>query len=324
MCLRSVPVPSVGMSDRPAERESRSGVAAIRRLGDAVVLTQIAMAASASCLLFASARVLERPISPWWYAAAFLASWCVYLRDSAASCNTEDAISQPRRAAVFRDRRFWSWWLPAGCAVGAATAALAADPRTMTMVLLAVMAIVAGMHARQAGDEPPATTTRRSSSPAALSVKRFASAKSIIVSIAWAGAAVGLCLLEAPTPIDRGVAVASMWLAALLTPVLLADSLLLDLRDRTADRTFGLHTIAVRVGPRGVHGLVGLLLAAAATVSVLGAHAAIDGERWLRLALATTLGLALPWFGWRSIRRDEVATAFTIMAWRFLAALAVL
>jgi len=308
------------MSDARVEHGSGPMAMSVRRLGSALVLTQIAMAASAACLVFACSRVLDRPVSPWWYGAAFLASWCVYLRDSAASCDAEDAISQPRRAAIFRGSRFWSWWLPGICAVGGAGCGLAAEPRSATMGLLAVMAILAGLHARRDGDASVETPR----GPGGLSVKRFAAVKSIVVSIAWSAAAIGLCLLESPEPVSRPVVVASFWLAVLLTPVLLADSLLLDLRDRAADRTFGLHTIAVRIGPRGVHALVGVLLAIAAATTLLGAADAVRPELWRRTALATTLGLALPWFGWQAIRRDEVATALTVMAWRFLTALAVL
>lgn len=286
----------------------------IGRMLASLVLSQIAMAASAAGLVFACSRVLDRPISAWWFAAAFLSAWCVYLRDSAASCDAEDAISQPRRAAIFRGRRFWSWWLPGIAAVLGAGAALAAGPRTLTMALLAVMSVVAGLHARR-GD---ATGT------AGLSVKRLAAIKSIVVSLAWSLAAVGLPLLESATEPDRAAIVAGVWLVMLTTPVLLADSLLLDLRDRAADQAFGLHTIAVRVGRRGVHALVAILLAIAAVVAILGVPDAIDHERWRRVATAAVLGLAVPWFGWRTIRRDEVATAFTIMAWRLLAALAVL
>ena len=50
------------------------------------ILIQIPMAASAAALLFATARLLGRPLDGAWYAAAFLGTWCVYLRDSAASC----------------------------------------------------------------------------------------------------------------------------------------------------------------------------------------------------------------------------------------------
>ncbi len=188
------------------------------------------------------------------------------------------------------------------------------------MGLLVVLAVLAGMHARRSSSG----SSEAPSGPAGLSVKRLAAVKSIVVSLAWTGGAIGLCLLESPAAVERPVVVASFWLAVLITPVLLADSLLLDLRDRAADRAFGLHTIAVRIGPRGVHALVGLLLAAAAIATLLGAHDSIDGDRWLRVGIAATSGLALPWFGWRAIRRDEVTTAFTILAWRLLAALAVL
>ncbi len=308
------------MHDVRSESPSSPVIAMAVRLGAALVLTQIAMAASAACLVFACSRVLDRPISSWWYVAAFLGSWCVYLRDSAASCDAEDAISQPRRAAIFRGSRFWSWWLPGACALGGAGGALAADPRSATIGLLAVMSLLAALHARRS----QSSSADAPIGPAGFSVKRFAAIKSIVVSIAWSGTAIGLCLLESPTPVDRPVLVAGVWLALLMTPVLLADSLLLDLRDRAADRTFGLNTIAVRIGPRGVHALVAVMLAVAAITTLLGAADAIRPELWQRCAIATTLGLAVPWFGWRSIRRDEVATAFTILVWRLLAALAVL
>ncbi len=285
-----------------------------RRLGSALVLTQIAMAASAACLVFACSRVLDRPLSPWWYAAAVLGSWCVYLRDSAASCDAEDAISQPRRAAIFRGSRFWSWWMPGISAVLGIGCVVIARPHPGTAILLGLVGTLGILHA----------APHTGGGTGRLTTKRFAAVKSIVVSIAWTGAAVGLCLLESPSPIERAAVVAGIWFALLVTPVLLADSLLLDLRDRAADRAFGLHTIAVRLGPRGVHAMVGLLLAAAAIATILGAADAIDGHRSLRVGVATTLGLAVPWFGWRVIRRDEVATAAAIMAWRFLIALAVL
>ncbi len=308
------------MDDVRAATSSNPASAIVRRLGTALVLTQIAMAASAAGLVFACSRVLDRPVSPWWYGAAFLGSWCVYLRDSAASCDAEDAISQPRRAAIFRGSRFWSWWLPGACALGGAGCALAADPRSATIGLLAVMSLLAALHARRSQNSSHDAPV----GPAGFSVKRFAAIKSVVVSVAWSGAATGLCLLESPAPLDRSGLVAGIWFAVLVTPVLFADSLLLDLRDRVADRTFGLHTIAVRIGPRGVHALVAVMLAVAAITTLLGAADAIRPELWQRCATATTLGLAVPWFGWRAIRRDEVATAFTILAWRLLAALAVL
>ena len=116
----------------------------------------------------------------------------------------------------------------------------------------------------------------------------------IRVSIAWSGAAVGLCLLESPAPLDRPVLVAGVWFAVLVAPVLFADSLLLDLRDRAADRAFGLHTIAVRIGPRGVLALVAVMLAVAAitTLTALGSFAILAelDEEWLvRVMLALAI-----------------------------------
>lgn len=296
------------------DAEASGTARVIGRVAAGLVLSQVAMAASAACLVFACGRALDLSISPWWYAAAFLGSWCVYLRDSAASCDAEDAISQPRRAAIFRGSRGWSWWLPAAAAVAGAGCILMARPHLPTWVLLVVVAMLGLLHAAPLG---------RAAGPG-LSTKRFAAVKSVVVSLAWSLAAVGLPLLESGDAPDRATIVAGAWLVALCTPVLLADSLLLDLRDRAADEAFDLRTIAVRIGARGVHATVAILLATSALAAFLGASDAIDPERWRRLAIATVLGLAIPWFNWRTIRRREVATAAAIMAWRFVAVLAVL
>ena len=297
---------------RDTEATPSSG--AWSRVAAGLVLSQVAMAASAACLVFASARTLELSISPWWYAAAFLGSWCVYLRDSAASCDAEDAISQPRRAAIFRDDRRWSWWLPATSALAGAGCIVMARPHPWTWILLGIVGLLGLLHAAPLG---------RREGPG-FSTKRFAAVKSVVVSVAWSVAAVGLPLLESGAAPERTTIVAGGWLVVLLTPVLLADSLLLDLRDRAADQAFDLRTIAVRIGARGVHATVAILLAGSALAALLGASDAVDPERWRRVAIATVLGLAIPWFNWRMIRRGEVATASWIMAWRFVAVLAVL
>ena len=284
-----------------------------------LVLSQLAMAASAAALIFACERTLDRPISPWWYAAAILGTWAVHLRDSAASCDAEDSISQPRRANLFRDHLIWSWILPVLAVTSGAIAALLARPSLPTLILLAVIGALGLLHAlptRSPSDRTP------SAEPSNLGVKRFAAGKSVVVSIAWTVAAVGLPLLESNDALDSTVWRAAIWLTLLLFPVLLADSLLLDLRDRIADRTFGLHTIAVRIGPRGVHAMVGILLAISVTVILLGASDAIDPVSWRRLGLASVFGLGLVWFGWRGFRRDEAGVAFAVMSWRFIAAIA--
>lgn len=291
----------------------------IRRAASWLVLSQVAMAASASAIVFVASRGLDRPIDPWWYVAAFLGTWAVHLRDSAASCDAEDAISQPRRAAFFRGSVAWSRVLPVIAALGAVGTALLARPSWPTLVLLGVVAILGVLHAlprdaRPSTDDPGGTR----------GIKGFAAWKSVVVSLSWGVAAVGLPVLESAAPVDQAVRHTATWLLLLLIPILLADSLLLDLRDRVADRTFGLSTLAVRLGPRGIHALVGLLLGFAAILILPGSVDVIDPPVWRRVALASILGLAIPWSAWRLVRTNEPAVAFSMMAWRFLATLAVL
>ena len=285
----------------------------IRRFASWLVLSQVAMAASAAALVFACSQVLEQPISPWWYACAFLGSWAVYLRDSAASCDAEDAISQPRRAAIFRGSTLWCVVLPVISGALAVAFGLLARPTTATLVLLGVVGVLGLLHAL------PASQDDRSKG---FATKRFAAVKSIVVSIAWAVAAVGLPVLESGEEPSRSLTTAAIWLVVLLIPLLLADSLLLDLRDRLADREFGLRTIAVRVGPHGVHAIVGGLLGLALLVVLFGASDAVDPTGWRRIGLAGGLGLSGAWFSWKNLRRDEAGLAIAVMAWRFLAAAA--
>ena len=285
----------------------------IRRFASWLVLSQIAMAASAAALVFACSQVLERPISPWWYACAFLGSWAVYLRDSAASCNAEDSISQPRRAAIFRGSTLWCVVLPVISGGLAIAFGLIARPTSATLVLLGIVGVLGLLHA---------LPSSKNSHSKGFATKRFAAVKSIVVSIAWAVAAVGLPVLESGGDQTRSLTTAAIWLAVLLIPLLLADSLLLDLRDRLADRDFGLRTIAVRVGPRGIHALVGSLLGVAVLVILLGASDALDPTGWRRIGLAGCLGLTVTWLSWPILRRNEPGLAIAVMAWRFLAAVA--
>ena len=285
----------------------------IRRFASWLVLSQVAMAASAAALVFACSQVLERPISPWWYPCAFLGSWAVYLRDSAASCDAEDSISQPRRAAIFRGSTLWCVVLPMISGALAVAFGLLARPSAETLVLLGVVGVLGLLHA---------LPSSRNGRKKGFATKRFAAVKSIVVSIAWAVAAVGLPVLESGGDQNRSITMAAIWLAMLLVPLLLADSLLLDLRDRLADRDFGLRTIAVRVGPRGIHALVGSLLGLGVMMILLGASDAIDPIGWRRIGLAGCLGLFVTWLAWPILRRDEPGLAIAVMAWRFLAAVA--
>ena len=135
--------------------------------------------------------------------------------------------------------------------------------------------------------------------------------------------AVALPMLEGEPPSNQG-RTAVLPLAALLFLALLLDSLLLDLRDRIADRTYGLRTIAVRIGPRGIHALAGLLILAMVITGLVGAGVVEETATWRRLATAVVLGVSIPWIAWRRIVGNETATNLGMMAWRYLAAAAVI
>jgi 4-hydroxybenzoate polyprenyltransferase len=299
----------------PPESERTSGHPELklpRPLVSDFILIQIPMAASAAALLFAISRLLDRPLDVAWYVAAFLGTWCVYLRDSAASCDAEDRISQPRRAAKFRSSRLLRTGLPILSAVLGITVLFWIRPERLTLALLLFVAILGLLHAVPFGGARGAGRTR-------VDFKRLAVVKSPLVSIAWAGAAVALPLLE-----GRGESstandwIIGMWLAGLLMPLLLADSLLLDIRDLEADRAFNLHTIAVRAGSNRVHLLVGSLIAVSIVVAFLATTQISAPPDWMSVSLTAGIGLGLGWACWPWLRRREAAISMSMMAWRFL------
>ena len=272
------------------------------------------MAGSAVAIVFASAQYLEETISLWWYVAAFFGTWCVYLRDSAASCRTEDAISQPRRAAVFRDSERWCRVAPFASAIVALLAILLARPTATTWIVMTTIGILGLLHGFQ---NPPVRASEIRRPLASMAV-----IKSPIVAGAWTLGAVALPILEsesgtAPSPISV------ILVSVLLYLALLCDSLLLDLRDRVADQTYGLHTIAVRIGSRGIHALVGLLIALMVLTSLIGIVGLEQAASWRRLSIGCTLGIAVPWVLWQRLRKDEATVTLSMMAWRYIAAVAV-
>jgi hypothetical protein len=280
-----------------------------------LVFLQVPMAASAASLIAATATILDRPLQPAWYLAAFLGTWCVYLRDSAASCDAEDRVSQPGRAALFRSSPFLRRTLPAIAAVAGLATLAWIRPTTPTTALLIAVGLLGLLHAFSVGGR----TTSCSTGPPRLQ-SRLAILKSPMVSIAWAGAAVSLPVLEGRGP---GISTATWSGAAMLglplIAILLGDSLLLDLRDRDADAQFHLRTIAVRLRPRTVHLLVGGLLLVAAIGFVLISIAGDTAISGLALGIPAVLGLAIAWAAWSSLRNREASLTLTVMAWRFLA-----
>lgn len=286
-----------------------------RRVVAWITARQIPMAGSAAAILFASSHSLGRPLSIGWYFAAFFGTWCVYLRDSAASCDAEDTISQPERAAAFQRNVRWRILVPAIAAMLALLAVVLARPHAMAWGVLIAIGALGLLHATQG--------TRRENGETPARLKSLAIMKSIVVSAAWTVGAVALPMLEG-TPLSESNGTTPLPLAVLLFLALLLDSLLLDLRDRIADRTYGLRTIAVRIGPRGIHALAGLLILAMVITGLVGVGAFEETGTWRRFTTAVVLGLSIPWAAWRRIVGNETATNLGMMAWRYLAAAAVI
>ena len=277
------------------------------------ILIQIPMAASAAALLFSTAEFLGRPLDAGWYAAAFLGTWCVYLHDSAASCDTEDRISQPRRAAIFRSSRLLATWFPILSAVLGIGVLLSLEPSRPTITLLFVVAALGLLHAIPFGGSRGNTGSRRD-------LKRFAVIKSPLVSIAWAVAAVALPILEGDhgTPDSGGIGLLGVWLGGLLLPLLLADSLLLDVRDIKADQAFGLHTIAVRLGAKRARLLSGVLIIVAVGIGLLATARIGTPSEWIPIWVTAGIGLGLGWAFWPRLRHQEATISIAMMGWRFL------
>ena len=279
-----------------------------------IVARQIPMAGSAAAIVFAATRYLGGAVSPWWYVAAFFGTWCVYLRDSAASCRAEDAISQPRRAAVFRDSVRWCRTAPFVSAIVAFVAIALARPSPTTWAVIATIGTLGLLHGLQ---NSPARSSGRERPLAWMAV-----VKSPIVAAAWTLGAVALPILETESSTTPPT-IAVILVAVLLYLALLCDSLLLDLRDRIADRTFGLNTIAVRIGPRGIHAMVGLLVALMVLTSLVGIAGLDHAVSWRRISIACTLGIAVPWILWRRLEKDETTVTLSMMSWRYIAAASV-
>ena len=280
-----------------------------------LVHTQVLMAASAAAILFASAQVLGAHLSPWWYPAAGLGTWTIYLLDSARSRNAEDQRSQPQRAALFERFPVMRLAIPILSATFGLLCVILAQPPTAALWLLLILGAIGIAYA-----VPMLPIATRQSS-ALGTLKNFALFKPITICVAWT---LGAVLFPAVAGDSEPSIPAILMLTLLLLPLLLGDTLLLDLRDREGDAEAGIATFAVRAGSAPTHTAVAICLACAAVVLFLGANSALDPHVWRRVALAGVLGLATAWLSWQALRRNEAATAFGLMAWRFLAALAAL
>ena len=277
-----------------------------------LVHSQLMMALSAVAILYASTRVLVAPLSGWWYLAAGLGTWTIYLLDSARSRNAEDQRSQPERAELFQRLPALRLLLPLLTATVGAMAVLLAEPTAGAIWLLLVLGALGFAYVLPI--LPIAHGARAT-------LKHFALLKPITICIAWT---LGAVLLPTLASVGEPSFNATLTLGLLLLALLLGDTLLLDLRDREGDLDAGIKTFAVKAGHPATHTAVALCLAFAALLILLGAPSALEPELWRRVSLAGVLGLTTAWLGWRVIRSNEAATALGLMAWRFLAALAAL
>ena len=283
---------------------------------DRLVFLQVPMALSAASLIAAIAITLDRPLEPAWYLAAFLGTWCVYLRDSAASCDAEDRVSQPGRASLFRSSAFLRTSLPVITAITGFATLVWIRPTAPTAGLLVGIGLLGLVHSFSVKDP----TASRSEATRPLT-SRLAILKSPMVSVAWAAAAVSLPVLEGRGPeISMTTWIEAAMLGLPLVAILLGDSLLLDLRDRDADARFQLRTIAVRIRPRTVHVIVAVLLLTAAAGFAFDSIAGDPAIPWLAFGIPVVLGLATAWATWPNLRGREASLAVAVMSWRFLAA----
>lgn len=284
-----------------------------------LVFLQVPMALSAASLIAALAITLGRPLDPAWYLAAFLGTWCVYLRDSAASCDAEDRVSQPGRAALFRASPFLRTTLPVLAAIAGLATLAWIGPTGPTTGLLVAVGLLGLLHAFSVGPRSTRSDVRSSMQ------SRLAVLKSPMVSVAWATAAVSLPMLEGRGPeAPAGTWIDAFMIGVPLVAILLGDSLLLDLRDREADARFHLRTIAVRLRPRGVHVVVGVLLLIAAAGIAFDSIAGDPVIPWLVPGIPMVFGLAAAWAAWPHLRDHEASLAMAVMSWRFLTGIACL
>jgi 4-hydroxybenzoate polyprenyltransferase len=275
-----------------------------------LVHAQLLMAASAAAVLYASARVLGIALSPWWFAAALLGTWTIYLLDAGRSRLDEDSLSQPERAALFCRHPYLYIVVPWITGAGAVIAAFLASPPPSTLWLLAALGAIGIAYA------VPLLPSRTGGFH---TLKDVALLKPLSICLAWTLGAVLLPTLIAASPPPWASVGA---LSCVFFLLLLADTLLLDLRDVEGDDAAGVSTFAVRFGTTATHAAVGGCLVLAGVATALGTPIAEHPDRWRRVGLIALASLALAWLFWPNVRRSEATTSAAMMAWRGCAALA--
>ncbi len=252
-----------------------------------------------------------------------MGTWTIYLLDSTRSRNAEDQISKPERAALFKKSRMLRTVLPWISGSIGVIAAVLANPNENSIWVLIILGTLGIAYAVPL---LPELRKLHSSSEQTrfFTLKQFALLKPVTICLAWILGAILIPLCAGDLPEENPTMVNALWLALLIGPLLLGDTLLLDLRDREGDRASGISTFAVRVKPATIHSTVAVCLGISGVVFILGANTASNPEIWKKVALAGIIGLTTAWFGWPVLQRSELGTAFGLMAWRFLAAIAAL
>ena len=286
------------------------------------VHSQIFMAVSAAALICASAHVMEVELSPWWYVTAILGTWMIYLLDAARSHDAEDQLSQPVKASLYRRHPSLGSILPwlAGAA-GLFTTWLA-DP-SFEMICLLIGLGIAGLAyvlpilplGNHGGNNPNDTPSR-----SFRTLKQIAVLKPITICLAWTAGSVLIPLLADGRPATT-MMVDAAWLCGLWFPLLLADTMLLDVRDLEGDQDQGLRTPAIRIGRGGSHLLVGSCLGVGWLVLLCGESSVMGDSPWLQVGMAGLLGLLAAWMSWPLLKHSEAGIALGLMGWRFLAAI---
>lgn len=286
------------------------------------VHSQILMAISAAALMCSSAHVMQIKLSPWWYASAILGTWMIYLLDAARSRDAEDRLSQPAKALLFRRHPSLGSMLPwlAGIA-GCFTTWLAEPPFEMICLLIGLgiagLAYVLPILPLRAHDPDDRNETVLPRSFQTL--KQIAILKPVTICLAWTAGSVLVPLLADGRPATTTM-IDAAWLCGLWFPLLLADTMLLDVRDLKGDQDQGLKTPAIRIGRRGSHLLVGACLVVGLLVLLIGESSGMAASHWLQVGSAGLLGLLATWMSWPWLRHSEVGIALGLMGWRFLAA----
>lgn len=246
--LRQGLAPVQVMARRHCPNSPKEPTAIIAML-KAIYWSQVPMALSAALFVWTCAALTGRSLNGWWYVAAFLGTWAVYLWDAGSRLTREDRINQPERATFFREYPLFRHAVPLLLVVPTLLSVWAAGPSLRTDVVLIAMIVISAAYVLRI--IPVAQTRRR--------LKEIGTIKTYLITLAWLFGGIFLPL-SAGMRTEAGAA-APMWaICSFFCLLLFFDTLALDYRDRKGDRAAGLLTPAVQIGEETWYFLVGGML----------------------------------------------------------------